>query len=121
MEFNHHYNSIFFSAKKGCRSTDAKVRRNKQKKVRRINARRPVTARGRKVMNLQQGNVLLKESLGRTKGSVSKETTIFPSSVINNYREKYATVVAALKRKVPCFKENDITFNGKETGSDALD
>ena len=54
-------------------------------------------------MNLQQENLLLKQSLGRTKGSVSKATTTFPSSIINNCREKYATVVTALKHKVSLY------------------
>lgn len=92
-----HYYSIFFSAKKRYRSTEAKVRRNKQRNVRRINTRslrleqhkEEAFALERKVMNLQQENVWLNQSLGRTKRSVSKATTIFPSSFINNYREKY--------------------------------
>lgn len=61
-------------------------------------------------MNLQKGNVWLKQLLGRTKRTVSKTAAIFPSSVINNYREKYATVVTALKLKVPFFKETIITL-----------
>ena len=63
---------------------------------------------------------MLKQSVGRTKRSVAKAITIFLSSVINNYREKYATVVTALKRKVPCFKKIDVTFNGKEIGNGAF-
>ena len=82
----------FFSAKKRYRSTKAKVKRNKQRKVRRINARRLRLEQDKeeaftlelKVINLQQENAWLKQSLGRTKRSVSKATTIFPSSVINN-------------------------------------
>ena len=69
-------------------------------------------ASGRKFLNFQQENVWLKQSLARTKRSVLKATIIYPSSVINNYREKYATVVTALKRKVTCFKKTNITFNG---------
>ena len=106
------------------RNAEPKVRRNKQRKVRRINACRLRLEQGkeealaleRKVMTLQQEHLLLKQSLRRKKRSVSKATTIFPSSVINNYREKYAIVVTALKHKVPCFKKIDITFNGKEIG-----
>ena len=54
-------------------------------------------------MNLQKENVWLKQPLGRTKRSVSKATTTFPSLINNNYREKYATVVTALKHKVPLY------------------
>ena len=68
----------------------------------------------RKVMNMQQENVSFKQSIRCTKRSVSKATTIFPSLVFNNYRGKYVTVVAALKRKVSCFKKTNISFNGKE-------
>ena len=110
------------------RNIEAEVRRKNQIKFQRINARRlrleqdkeKAFALERKFMTLQQENVLLKQSLGRAKRSLSKATTIFPSSVINNYRQKYATVVTALKRKVPCFKKTDITFNGKEIGNGAF-
>ena len=107
------------------RNIEAEVRRKNQIKFQRINARRlrleqdkeKAFALERKFMTLQQENVLLKQSLGRAKRSLSKATTIFPSSVINNYRQKYAT---ALKRKVPCFKKTDIIFNGKEIGNGAF-
>ena len=107
------------------RNIEAEVRRKNQIKFQRINARRlrleqdkeKAFALERKFMTLQQENVLLKQSLGRAKRSLSKATTIFPSSVINNYRQKYAT---ALKRKVPYFKKTDIIFNGKEIGNGAF-
>ena len=110
-------------------NVEAKVRRNKQRKVRRINACRlrleqdkeEAFALERKVMTLQQEHLLLKQSLGRTKRSVSKAATIFPFSLINNYRGKYATAVTALKCKMLCLKKIDITFNGKKQVTVLLD